>query len=103
MRFFWTLGVHDGPKVKTLARLLTRFYGVAGQLDKHLAPVGANLHSALIRVMERDNPRAPLQHRWIRVVDRLELFGDSDDPPCRLVSVRLSSAYGHQELDMLTS
>lgn len=102
-RFFQTLGINDGPKVQTLARLLKRFYIVAKQLDNHLAPVGATLHSAVSRMVQSDNPRAPPQHRWIRVVDRLEFFGDADDHASRVVNVGLSYAYRHQEVQHLTA
>lgn len=87
---------------------------MAADLEKHLAPVGASLHSAASRMVGSDNPRAPPQHRWIRVVDRLEFFGDSDDHASRLVNVGfsyayrlvnvgLSYAYRHQELQLVTS
>lgn len=103
VRFFQTPGVSDGPKVQTLACLLKRFYLMAAHLGKHLAPVGALLHSAVSRMVESENPRARPQHRWIRVVDRLEFFGDSNDHASRLVNVGLSCAYRHQELQFLTS
>lgn len=102
-RFFQTLGINDGPKVQTLARLLKRFYIVAKQLDNHLAPVGATLHSAVSRMVQSDDPRAPPQHRWIRIVDRLEFFGDADDHASRVVNVGLSYAYRHQEVHDLTA
>lgn len=102
-RFFQTLGINDGAKVQTLARLLKRFYVVAKQLDNHLAPVGATVHSAVSRMVQSDNPRAPPQHRWIRIVDRLEFFGDADDHASRVVNVGLSYAYRHQEVHDLTA
>lgn len=103
VRFFQTLGVSDGPKTQTLARLLKRFYALAAQLDNHLTPVCASLHSAVSRMVETDNPRAPPQYRWIRIVDRLEFFGDADDHASRLVNVGLSYAYRHQDLDVIAT
>lgn len=74
VRSFQALGVNDRPKVQALARLLEGFYEVAGP-----------------------------QHRWIRVIDRLEVFGDSDDHASRLVNVGLSYDYRHEDLDVLKS
>lgn len=102
-RFFQTLGINDGPKVQMLARLLKRFYVVAKQLDNHLAPVGATVYSAVSRMVKSDNPRVPPQHRWIRIVDRLEFFGDADDHASRVVNVGLSYAYRHQEVHNFTA
>lgn len=102
-RVFQTLGVDDPAKVQTLARLLQVFCEVASQLDSYLAPVGASLHAAVSRMCEGDNPLAPPQHRWIRVIDRLGFFRDTDEHTCRVVNIGLSNAYRHKELEALTA
>lgn len=102
-RFFQTLGVDDPAKVEALARLLQVFCKVASQLESHLAPVGASLHAAVSRMCEGDNPLAPPQHRWIRVIDRMGFFSDTDEHACRVVNIGLSNAYRHKELDALTA
>lgn len=103
LRFFETLGVAEPLKVQTLARLLRSFHHVAAQLDAQLALVGASLHSALSRMVNTESPLAPPQYRWIRVVDRLGFFNDSDLYAGRLVSNGMSYAYRHNELDVLAA
>lgn len=100
-RFFHTIGVADTGKVQTLARLLQDFYDIANKLNDHLDPVGAALHSSVSRMVKADNPSAPPQYKWIRAVDRLGFFSDTDAHACRVVNVGLSYAYCHQALDVL--
>lgn len=103
VRFFAALGVADTGKLQTLARLLHAFYDVATKLDAQLAPIGASLHASVSRMCEADNPTAPPQHKWIRVIDRLGFFSDTDEHACRVVNVGLSYAYRHQALDIVTA
>lgn len=103
VRFFAALGVADTGKLQTLARLLHAFYDVATKLDAHLDPIGASLHASVSRMCEADNPTAPPQHKWIRVVDRLGFFSDTDAHACRVVNVGLSYAYRHHALDIVTA
>jgi len=102
VRFFQSLGVDDAQKVVFLGRLLQEFYGVAAKLDTHLAQSGATLHVAVSRMCEADNPTDAPQHRWIRVIDRLGLFGDEDDHASRVINIGLSYAYRHKELNVVS-
>lgn len=102
-QFFATLGIGDSMKVHKLARLLQVLYETASQLDGHLVSVGAALHVAVSRMIEPDNPLAPSQLRWIRVIDRLNVFCDSDEHACRAVNIGMAYAYRHKELDALTA
>lgn len=102
VRYFETLGLDDPQKLQVLSRLLKVFFDIGSQLDKQLEPVGATLHSSISRLCEADNPSAPPRYRWIRVIDRLGLFG-KDDHACRVVNIGLSYAYRQKELDSLTS
>lgn len=103
MIFIQALGIDEQPKVLKLARLLRSFNDVAMQLDSHLAPVGASLHAAVSRMCESANPTAPPQYGWIRVVNRLGFFPDSDGHASRVINIGLSYAYRHMELNNLTT
>lgn len=59
LSFFRALEIDDEHKVLKLARLLRAFNDVAMQLDNHLAPVGASLHSAVCRMCMSSNPLVP--------------------------------------------
>lgn len=100
-RFFMSLGVGDVSKDNKLAGLLQLLHDTASQLDGHLAPVGASMHVAVSRMCEADNPLSPAQLRWIRVMDRLGFFCDTDDHACRTVNIGMLYAYGHQEFGAL--
>jgi len=99
--FFENLGISDDKQTVFLAALLRNVFEASSKLDSHLAPHGASLHSAVSRMQVSDNPREAPTHRWIRVVDRLGFFSDSNAHAERIVNVGLSFAYRHMEVDAL--
>lgn len=101
VRFFQSLGIGDRQKGFSLGRLLQDFFTVAAKLDGHLASYGATLHVAVSRMCEGDSPTDAPQHRWIRVLDRLNFFGDEDDHASRVINIGLSYAYRHKEVNVL--
>lgn len=103
VRFFETLGVTDAGKLQVLSRHLQLVHDVASQLDSHLEAVGASLHVAVSRMCKSVNQLGPSQHRWIRVVDRLGFFNDTDVHASRIVNIGLSYAYRHKELDAIAA
>lgn len=103
VRFFEILGFTDAVKVQTLAHYLHTFYEMATHLDAHLLPVGASLPARVGCVIEPEDPRAAPQHRWIRVFDRLGFFTNNCAHAARVVSVGMSFAYRHNELNLLTA
>ncbi|KAK1864485.1 hypothetical protein I4F81_007031 [Pyropia yezoensis] len=54
-------------------------------------------------MVNTENPMLPPQYPWIRVVDRVGFFNDSDVFAGRVVSVGLAYAYRHKELDVLAA
>jgi len=99
--FFENLGISDDKQTAFLSTLLRNVFEASAKLDAHLAPHGAALHSAVSRMQVSDNPREAPIHRWIRVVDRLGFFSDSNSHAERIVNVGLSFAYRHLEVDAL--
>jgi len=99
--FFDNLGISDEKQIAFLATLLRNVFEASSKLDSHLAPHGAALHSAVSRMQVSDNPRDAPTHRWIRVVDRLGFFSDTNSHAERIVNVGLSFAYRHLEVDAL--
>jgi len=99
--FFEILGISDDKQNVFLASLLRNVFEASSKLDFHLAPHGAALHSAVSRMQVSENPREAPTHHWIRFVDRLGFFSDSNAHAERIVNVGLAFAYGHLEVDAL--
>jgi len=97
--FLENLGIFDDKQNVFLASLLRNVFEASFQLDFHLAPHGAALHSAVSRMQVSENPQEAPTHRWIRVVDRLGFFSDNNSHAERVVNVGLAFAYRHLEVD----
>jgi len=99
--FFENLGISDEKQTFFLSTLLRNVFEASAKLDLHLAPHGASLHSAISRMQVSVNPQEAPTHRWIRVVDRLGFFSDSNSHAERIVNIGLAYAYRHLEVDAL--
>jgi len=101
--FLESLGIPDVSKVVFLAGLLRDAHEAAAKLDKYSEPHGAFFHSAISRLLTTDNPHDAPAVCWVRVLDRLGFFTDTDPHAQRIVNVGLSFAYLHKHVDSLAA